>query len=53
MTIKLSNSKGRKIKCEHCKQIIFFTENEVSTDKKENRFIICEECGMKIKLKRL
>jgi len=54
MTIKLSNSKGKKIKCPYCKQLIFFTEDDVLQEDGE-RFIICnnEDCEKKIKLKRL
>lgn len=54
MTIKLSDSKGKKIKCAYCKHLIFFTKDDVLEENNE-RFIVCnnEECGKKIKLKRL
>ena len=52
MTIKLSNNKGKKLKCKRCNALIFFTEEDVILDKDE-RYIICDDCGEKIKLKRL
>lgn len=52
MTIKLSNNKGKKIKCKFCKELNFFMEDEIILENNE-RFLICEHCGKKIKLKRL
>jgi len=53
MTIKTRNNKGKKIKCEYCRELSFFTEDNVFIDENESRYIFCEYCSCKIKLKRV
>ena len=52
MTIKQTNNSGKKIKCKFCKELIFFNEQDVYVEN-DVRYIYCNHCNNKIKLKRL